>query len=665
MLILSSEVNGNMNFKKSKVSKVLIIVFLALSVIMPVFASSVKYSNSYDFTISSYKLDAIIDEYGDMHVVESVTNNYHNINTVFYKNLVYGKNNGFSTIVDRSSLVKDVRVKVEDSSGVVFDTDVTSGDRGHYVGYSYNGDRDELGNRITCEGGVSNCAMIFYYDSTGISDVTTFTYEYTIQGVITEYGDISELNWIMLGEQPMNVENVEINITLPDGDYNLSDEYSFFHGTNSAYRNFIDNNKVRITSEKIVSGEKIEVRLLVGKDVFSNIRSENKTSVNRLSDILLLEESQAEFFDRIYKIGLYGSIGGFVLGVLLLGFFVYRCYKKHDKEFSSDFYNEYYRELPASYSPAVMGYLYKFREIDDNDLTATLLDLIRRKYLILENPSSTVNDDNPDYIIKLNKESSLGDLTKHEKHLIKWFIEDIGNGSEVHSQDLSDYCDEYNNAVKYQNNNTRWVNLVKEEAKKYDFFDKSVKNAKAKYSGLGVIGVLLIIGLLVLKAVSALDICGFLATSLVFIVLAYYVYVNSFDRRSKKGNEDFVRWRAFKKFLEEFSSFEDYPVPSLIIWEHYLVYATSFGIADKVTSQLKLKFKLNEINDLDTTFILYYGLRYNYMVGFHRSIYRSRAIAASTIARYNASKVGGGRSSGGGFSGGSSFGGGGGSFGGR
>ena len=52
---------------------------------------------------------------------------------------------------------------------------------------------------------------------------------------------------------------------------------------------------------------------------------------------------------------------------------------------------------------------------------------------------------------------------------------------------------------------------------------------------------------------------------------------------------------ALKKFLEEFSTFEDYPVPSLIIWEHYLVYATSFGIADKVSEQLKLKFNLEEI----------------------------------------------------------------------
>lgn len=654
-----------MNFKKSKVSTILIVIFLVLAVAVPIFSSLIKYGNDYDFTISSYKVDAVIDEYGDMHVKESVTNDYNDRNTVFYKNLIYGKNNSFSTAFDKSSLVEDVRVKVEDSRGVVFDTATDVGTKSHFVGYSYNYDRDERGDLIRCENGVNNCAMIFYYDSMGIRDITTFTYEYTIKGVITEYGDISEFNWVMLGEQPMNVKNVEINITLPDGNYDLKDEYTFFHGTNSAYRDFVDNNKVRITSDKIVSGEQIEVRLLVGKDVFSSVRSENKTSTNRLVDIVEFEESQAILFDTIYNIGLYGSIIGFVLGLGLLGYFTYRCYKKHDKEFESEFFSEYYRELPADYPPAVMGHLYKFREIDDNDLTATLLDLIRRKYLILENPSTTVNDKNPDYIIKINRDKSQDDLTKQEKFLIKWFIGDIGNGNEVHSQDLSDYCDNYNNAIKYRDSNTKWVNLVKEEAKKYDFFDKSVKRAKSTYSGLGILSVLIVIGLFFLKSISGLDICGFLAFSLLFITFAYFVYVTSFDRRSKNGNEDFVRWRAFKKFLEDFSTFEDYPVPSLIIWEHYLVYATSFDIADKVMSQLKLKFKLNEINDVDTTFILYYGLRYNYMMNFNRVIYRSRVNAMNTITKYNASRVGGGRSGGGGFSGGSSFGGGGGSFGGR
>ena len=53
---------------------------------------------------------------------------------------------------------------------------------------------------------------------------------------------------------------------------------------------------------------------------------------------------------------------------------------------------------------------------------------------------------------------------------------------------------------------------------------------------------------------------------------------------------------AFKNFLLEFSNFDDYPMPSIIIWEHYLVYATEFGIADLVEEQMRLKFKKMDLN---------------------------------------------------------------------
>lgn len=654
-----------MIMKKKSAAKTIIIILFIIAIIGPFFYSCVKYTNSYDFVISQYEMEAVIDSNGDMHVVEKVTNDYHNRNTVFYKNLIYGKNNSFSKDADVSTLVKDVKVKVEDSRGVVFDSNTSFNNFNHFVGYSYNFDRDERGDLIKCEDNVRNCAMIFYYDARGISDVTTFTYEYTIKGVITEYGDISELNWVMLGYQPMNVENVKISITLPDGDYDIKDMNTFFHGTNMAKREFVDNNKIVITTDKLVQNEQIEVRLLLNKEVFNNISDVNSVAIDRLDDILAFQNDQIESASRIYNISYFGSIALFVSGLFLLVFLTIKCYKKYDREFKSDFYNEYYRELPASYAPAVMGYLYKFRELNDDDLTATLLDLIRRKYLILINPNVTVNDDDPNYTIKLNKDMKTDDLTKQEKHLIDWFINDIGDGEKVTSHELSDYCDSYQNAINYQNKNRVWYELVKKEANKYDFFDKSIDSGKKVYTLLGMLMIIPIFGLIMLNNLGNLDLSITFTIVLIPLFIAYLVYLTTFDRRSKSGNEDFVRWKAFKKFLEEFSTFEDYPVPSLIIWEHYLVYATSFGIADKVTSQLKLKFKLDEINDVDTTFILYYGLRYNYMRNLNRAIINSRHAAATTIVRHNASRSSGSSIGGGGFSGGSSFGGGGGSFGGR
>jgi uncharacterized membrane protein len=122
-------------------------------------------------------------------------------------------------------------------------------------------------------------------------------------------------------------------------------------------------------------------------------------------------------------------------------------------------------------------------------------------------------------------------------------------------------------------------------------------------------------------------------------------------------------WRAFKRFLLHFSSLDRAEIPSLVVWEHYLVYAVVLGVAKEVLEQLKVVFPTVATGD--------YHLGHGW---FHSSLasgsggdpFTGLAAAASTLqqsiltaANYTPSS-GGGR--GGGFSGGGGggFGGGGG-----
>ena len=657
-------------------NKIFIVLFLVLGFVVPIVSRScynLTDNGEASMEAKKYTMDIKIDEYGDMHVVEKIViDNYtDSYNNYFYKEIAYNKNNMFgNSSLNKSKLREDARLIVEDDSGVVYDSDTSLGTYpSHFAGFSYNNDLDERGYRIRCENASSSyCDSIFYYNRPGFARITTFTYEYTIEGVITQYDDISEFNWVLLDYQPFKFYDININIELPEGNYDIAGEETFFHGTNLAKREFSDNNKIVITADDMVSDEQIEVRLLLDNEVFDNVREKNKVQIDALEDILSFEKKQAEIADKKYFIGNIGTIIVyilFVLGIVAFGLFVY---KKYDKERKSEFYNEYYRELPADYPPAIMGYLYKFREIDDDDLTATLLDLIRKKYLILDaKGSSGVNDKNPDYIIKLNEEKDQKGLSDSEKYLIRWFVREIGDGEKVSSRQLNSYCDTYDGAIKYQNSCNTWYKLVKSEGNKYKFFDNTVHKFKGVCCLLAVLFAMVFFFLLTVMSVSSGYVLGkCLSCGILCFLGAFVIYVNGVDRRSEKGNEDFVRWKAFKKFLEEFGSFEDYPVPSLIIWEHYLVYATSFGIADKVSEQLKLKLNLEEIASVDNTFVVYFGLEHR-IGGFNSSIRRMSHNSRATITRHTAQRTGGsfgGRSGGGGFSGGSSFGGGGGSFGG-
>ena len=45
---------------------------------------------------------------------------------------------------------------------------------------------------------------------------------------------------------------------------------------------------------------------------------------------------------------------------------------------------DYYRELPEPYPPAEAAVLIRYKKLTPDDITATIMDLARREYLIIE-----------------------------------------------------------------------------------------------------------------------------------------------------------------------------------------------------------------------------------------------------------------------------------------
>lgn len=60
-----------------------------------------------------------------------------------------------------------------------------------------------------------------------------------------------------------------------------------------------------------------------------------------------------------------------------------------------------------------------------------------------------------------------------------------------------------------------------------------------------------------------------------------------FSRWSSEGLIYYLRWKNFEKFLRDFSLLSTYPPQSLAIWDDYIIYATTLGIAREVIDNLK------------------------------------------------------------------------------
>ena len=339
-------------------------------------------------------------------------------------------------------------------------------------------------------------------------------------------------------------------------------------------------------------------------------------------------------------------------------------YYKYDKEYTASFDKDYFRELPSDDTPATLSYLYYMEKIVDETITATLLDLIRRKYIDLQNVESNMSSSYSNFNLIYNKEKSQEDLKEYESDFLSYIFNTIGNGDLVTTKQIENYGSvSESKAISYQNFLKRFIRLAKRDGKSKKYFEVGISNKKRIMLFSNSIPLLFI--LINIIAFSLFNINIFipiLISVALMVFLSAYVY--GIDKRSINGNEMFAKWKAFRNFLLSFGNLEDYPIPGIIVWEHYLVYATVLGVADQVVSQLSVKLPESDIDESESTY-LYKDYRrgripyWGYHHRFNQAFSLAKMNAKSTIIEARNARASS-RGSGGGFSGGSSFGGGGG-----
>ena len=147
-----------------------------------------------------------------------------------------------------------------------------------------------------------------------------------------------------------------------------------------------------------------------------------------------------------------------------------------------------------------------------------------------------------------------------------------------------------------------------------------------------------------------------IATSLILMIYSITV-----KRRSRYGVEQYKMWKAFRNFLKHFSRLDKAEIPSVVIWEHYLVYAISLGVAKEVIKQLKMVFRDEDFHNRSLTYMYYgyYGSKMNHLDAVNHV---TDSVLKTTQSTYSQamSKLSSSSGSGGGFSGGGGGGGGGG-----
>lgn len=599
---------------KNRISIFMLIIVILMSLNLSVYADDDR-----SYYIDDFLVIAKVTENGDMEVEENITYEFDGAFNGIFRTLESTGSDGIENIT-----VSELNRKIK---------------------FVQNESESENTFRVLTEG---NSQKIQAFSKSN-DEQKTFVIKYIVRKPVLKYNDTSELYWKFMGKDTdVDIKNFRVDISLP-ASVNKSDIKAFAHGPLSGSININDNNSVELVVEKLKHNNMVEARILFPAEALNaTAKYVNEDASKRILD----EEGKwTETANRKRATARVFVGVGFILAFVQLLMIAF-IYIKYDKEYKPSFQGIYFRELPYDYSPAVMAVLWNFGGVTPKEITATLMDLVRRKVLQLKTENSEKKKQS--YTFSKLATNSV-ELKQHEQFLVNWLIDDIGNGTEINLDELHSYTKTVKNAENFKKKYDKWVAMVKAEADTYKFFDKSPASGIA----LGIISGLIGIGYGIFTVAAHENILGFLLLVLTSVILI--IYSALVKRRSKIGIEHFSKWKAFRKYLTDFSMLKDAEIPAITLWEHYLVYAISLGVATEVIKQLKVVFRDDDFKHSGLTY-MYYGY-YGYGMNHLNSLdHITSSITKTTESTYTQamstlSSKGG---SGGGFSGGGGGGGGGG-----
>ena len=589
-----------------------------------------------DYDIEQYYIDAKILENGDVDVseifvVDGTFNGYNmNLSYISTKSSV------------RASDISNIKVySLDYDEKISFDTFNADFIEFSLVNYASAGES----MKYTIDPTSTGYSIKMFYPIN--CEKIILRLDYTIEDIVTLHDGFAEFYWnFFSGELADEIGDLNVRVTLPGSD--SSDYFRFWaHGPLEGEIDDISNSENNIVYARISSLESygmLDIRITFADNLVDGITKYSNQSFSEIVDEEMAIAEKTNALRKEIKIKWWGAvIGTIVFYVFVVMAFLY-IYFKYDKERDASFKLKYNREFIDDYNVEVVDYLMN-RNITENALSASIMNLIYKKNIKVEKIENVKNG----YIFTLLNRDN---LNATENALVDFLFITVGNNNTFTTTALKKYASNTKTCQTFMNTYTKWKSMVIKDGEKQEFFEK-----KSKYIVIPFVFLVYSIILTFFIANNNIEFIPGIITVLVAII--FMIYVMTFSKKTKKGIEHFAKWQAFKRFLNDFGNFSVKELPEIILWERYLVYATVFGLADKVEKAMNVK--ISEIGNVQIdTFTL------NYITNIHiANLITSSmhsAINASQVAINQAaasSRMSSGSGFGGGFSGGGGFGGGG------
>lgn len=407
------------------------------------------------------------------------------------------------------------------------------------------------------------------------SGTKSFVVRYTISGAVRNYtGGGQVFSWTFFDTRnPLNIDSFKASLILPPG---ATAGQSAFARNASSFSNLTpDNDQVTWSPGRVDAESVVEMTAAFDTPSLDHAPGTTPypgTGSSAAEDIKSQWESKSETQRRADLIKTGAPI---VLGLALISLVIY-LYLRYGREYKMANPPIYERELPTKETPAEVGWLDTFGVTKTTDLTGTIIDLARRKYLRVEEPPDRSQNV---ILIATPERAPKQELAAHETHTLQWLFPD--------SSGRVDF-----NERKYalQADTASWGTFWR----KFTGAIEAIGNEKGlieRKNAYGASCTMMLAGLA--TAIAGIITAIFLGPSWVFLSFAGGVMLTSTggmsSKRSRLGAETWTRWDAFRRYIRDFGTLKDVPPAGVVLWEHYLAYAIVLGEGKTVIEYMKLR----------------------------------------------------------------------------
>ncbi len=612
-----------------------------------------------DFNLNSVNFDVTLNTDGSMQVTETWNISVYSMTNTLFKT--------FTLDEERYSGITDVKVSQISENGqeVAFtekNKEVLHVDKNCYYGLINSKGQYEIAWGINERSGKK-----------------TYKISYKVNDCIKKYNDTAELYWQFIGKDfEVDIDRVTGIITVPNNSEDKTTIRAWAHGPLNGNIEIQAANKVNFELDYFDAGNYLEVRLAMPPEIFAiNTINTNKMDTiiseeteladeaNTAREEIIKKSQKAERTEKAIKVIMQ------IVAVLLCILFLFKTNKyiekiKANPKIMPENKSKYYRDIPnENATPAEAAFLYYYGKtgIENNlpkVLSSTILDLAMKKFVEFE----MVDTDNKKEQIKIKVLKKNEEELKADEKEIYGLLKRIQDDKDgFNMKELEKYAKKYYSV--FLGKLEKIPDKVKKQLEQEEMYNEKIHKEGQNWAGKAALYVLGII-----YACAMMSLLRNMALGLVLILLSVLcigmcvVMATRLKGITQKGINEKGGWCGLKRYMEDYSMIDDREVPELVIWEKYLVYATAFGIADKVLKQLKVQYpEIEEGNIANSTYLnaMYHnGLNLAIISSINNSVVKAYNTGVSQRATaYDYSNTSSGGGFGGGFSGGGGFGGGG------